>query len=123
MHLCIISILFSSLTLKKHKIWYSLFRSTEKQNTLNIIPKEFSRVFFKTNLAANNCETLANVLSCRRLLPDADGCIAAVDGAGTRPFDVSCSFIADCILIFLNVCNNLISIFSCGVSRSNQRLK
>ena len=66
---------------------------------------------------------MANVLSGRRLLPDGDVWIAEDDGAGTSPLDVSWTFIADCMLIFLNVWSNLISIFSWGVSRNNQRLK
>jgi hypothetical protein len=90
------------------------YQSEKKQFTIN---KSHS-----TNFAANNCETLAKVLSGRRLFPDADVCIADDEGAGTSPLE-SCTFIADCILIFLNVCNNLMSILSCGVSRNNQRLK
>ena len=73
--------------------------------------------------AANNWEKLANVLSDRRWLPDGDICIADDEGTATRPFDASWTFMAAVILIFLNVCKSLMSIFSCGVSRSNQRLK
>ena len=76
-----------------------------------------------THFAAISWERLGKVPSGRKLIVDGDICIADVEGTATKPFEVSCTFIADCMLIFLNVCKSLMSLFSCGVSRNNQRLK